>query len=554
LKGEGLPKPLEEISDIVHNMAVRIHVTEIHPELADQDSLCPSEKGLVLLRRFGFWSTVGFSCTTLATWEAILPLFTEGFVNGGPAGLVYGFLIAWAGSLSTFSVIGEMASLAPTAGGQYHWVFILAPRSSRRVLSYITGWLTTSAWVSTLAAGGFIAGTTIQGLIVLNCPSYVYEPFHGTAISWVVLFVAMCLNIVPGGTLPKIEVVVMILHVVTFFGILIPLIYLAPRRSPTDVFTTFINEGHWPFQSISFLIGLIGSVACFVGADATVHLSEEIQNAAHDVPWAIFGTILLNGGLGLAMLLALLFCMQDVDKALYAPTHYPYIEILRQGTGSAIGCTVMVSIVVALTMFATVGFLASTSRVTWSFARDQGFPFSRLISRVDKQTSYPVVAILVVTSTACLLFLINIGSTTVFNDVISLSVSGFYASYFIPSALLLWHRIRGDIALWEHPQRDTHDVSVPALKWGPWRVPDGFGIINNLVACVWMLTVIFWSFWPPATPTTPKTMNYSVLMTGATTMFSIVYYATWGRKTYRGPKKIESQAFKLHSIRELHDL
>ena len=30
-------------------------------------------------RRFGFLSMFGFSCTILTTWEATLPLFTEGF-------------------------------------------------------------------------------------------------------------------------------------------------------------------------------------------------------------------------------------------------------------------------------------------------------------------------------------------------------------------------------------------------------------------------------------------------------------------------------------------
>lgn len=29
--------------------------------------------------------------------------------------------------------------MAPTAGGQYHWVFLLAPPSHRRILSYVTG-------------------------------------------------------------------------------------------------------------------------------------------------------------------------------------------------------------------------------------------------------------------------------------------------------------------------------------------------------------------------------------------------------------------------------
>ena len=62
--------------------------------------------------------------------------------SGGPAGLIYGFLIIWLGNFSVFICIGELASAVPTAGGQYHWVSLLAPRSNKRFFSYITGmWL-----------------------------------------------------------------------------------------------------------------------------------------------------------------------------------------------------------------------------------------------------------------------------------------------------------------------------------------------------------------------------------------------------------------------------
>lgn len=59
--------------------------------------------------------------------------------SGGPAGLIYGFLLVLLGNISVFIVIGELSSAIPTAGGQYHWVSLLAPRSSKRFFSYVTG-------------------------------------------------------------------------------------------------------------------------------------------------------------------------------------------------------------------------------------------------------------------------------------------------------------------------------------------------------------------------------------------------------------------------------
>jgi choline transport protein len=37
-------------------------------------------------------------------------------LNGGTAGLVWGFFIVWLGYCTVFASIAEMASMAPTAG------------------------------------------------------------------------------------------------------------------------------------------------------------------------------------------------------------------------------------------------------------------------------------------------------------------------------------------------------------------------------------------------------------------------------------------------------
>lgn len=64
---------------------------------------------------------------------------------------------------------------------------------------------------------------------------------------------------------------------------------------------------------------------------------------------------------------------------------------------------------------------------------------------VEPRTHIPVVAVGVVTVIPALLALIYIGSATVFNDVVFLSASGFYGSYFILCSLLIWRRTTGQI-------------------------------------------------------------------------------------------------------------
>ena len=184
-----------------------------------------------------------------------------------------------------------------------------------------------------------------------------------------------------------------------------------------------------------------------------------------------------------------------------------------------------------------------------------------------------MVAIGLVTIIPALLALIYIGSSSIFEDVVSLSTSGLYASYFIPCSLLLWRRVTGQIKPYSSrdnegatspppPQNlssavetsDTDDEVVqPELSWGPWRVPGLLGTLNNAYACIYTVFVMFWSFWPPATPTAPSTMNYAVLMTGATILFSMVYYYVWGKKGYLGPlieREVRGLARKVGEVGE----
>ena len=48
----------------------------------------------------------------------------------------------------------------------------------------------------------------------------------------------------------------------------------------------------------------------------TFQMSEEIENAALNVPRAILTTMILNGATGFAMVIAVLFCLGDPEKVL----------------------------------------------------------------------------------------------------------------------------------------------------------------------------------------------------------------------------------------------
>lgn len=119
--------------------------------------------------------------------------------------------------------------------------------------------------MATLATGTIFVGGIIQGLIILNHPSYEPQPYHVTLLSFAVIFVAVFINTVVSSLLPIIEGFILIFHVLGFFAILITLVYMAPHGKASVVFTTSLNAGNWPTQGISYCVGFIGNVATFVG-------------------------------------------------------------------------------------------------------------------------------------------------------------------------------------------------------------------------------------------------------------------------------------------------
>jgi amino acid transporter len=189
---------------------------------------------------------------------------------------MYGYLIVWLGTVSVFMVLSELVSIAPTSGGQYHWVSMLAPRRLSKLLSYISGWLTLAGWLASLGSGCFLTGGLIQGLLILCQPdTYVPQNWHVTLLYWAVILFCVFINVAAGWLLPKFEGALLVLHILGFFAILIPLLVLGPKGDAKEVFTTFVNMGGWDSQGLSFCIGIMGSVFAFVGGDGPIHVSVE---------------------------------------------------------------------------------------------------------------------------------------------------------------------------------------------------------------------------------------------------------------------------------------
>lgn len=299
------------------------------------------------------------------------------------------------------------------------------------------------AWIAATATPAFLGATLLQGLFVLNDSSYRFERWHGTLLYFAIIALAIIVNIFLIKYLPFLETIILILHIGLFFALLVPLVYLAPQHSAAFVFTDFESHGGWESTGIAWCVGLLATAFPFTGYDGACHMSEEIEHAEMVLPRALITSVVLNGALGFGFLVALLFSMGDMRKALETPTGYPLIEIFYEVTKSKRATNAAICGIVASAVTAVFGLMASASRTTWAFSRDNGLPFSKHLNHVNQRRAIPINSILVTTAFLLFLGLINIGNTNAFLAIAGVATVALYFTYLMPITLLLMRRLRG---------------------------------------------------------------------------------------------------------------
>lgn len=375
------------------------------------------------------------------------------------------------------------------------------------------GWLCVLGWQTSCAATAYVAGTQIQGLLVLNYPNYVFEQWHGTLLTIAVAAFAVIFNTFFATKLPLIEGIVLLVHVCAFIGILVTLWVLAPL-SDRSVFTTFTNGG-WNTLGGSTLVGITSGILPLLGADAAVHMSEELRDAGKTLPKTMIWSTAINGALGWVMVITFCFCLGNVDEILSSPTGYPYIQVFYNATQSTSGATAMAVFVIFISMFSNLTIVATTSRQLYAFARDQAVPFSPWLSKVT--WDLPVNSIVVTFLTSVLLSLINLGSAAALNSITSLATNALLSSYICSIGCIIWRRVTKS--------------PLPSSKFSLGR----FGLAINIVSEIFLMIMFVLAFFPSVPYPSAAEMNWNILIYGVTVIFSLLYYLFYGRHKYVGP-------------------
>ncbi|KAG8424664.1 hypothetical protein J3458_001436 [Metarhizium acridum] len=470
-----------------------------------------------LVRHFRSWSMVSFVALATSAWELSLFGITPGLTDGGRPVLVYGFLWNFVGFVPVYLSMAEMASIAPIAGAQYHWVSEFAPDRYQKILSYMTGWTSTLAWQAGNAQGLFIVGSLIQSIITINDNTYSPANWHGTLLVMAITAIALCANVFTARLLPYWQNIVFVVHILAYFGFLAPVWVNAPRVDSSRVWSGFENNGGWPSLSLAILIGQLPGITGHVGVDTAAHMSEEVRDAAKSIPKVMLITFAINFTLTFVTLVTLSYHISNVTDALSDDTTYPAIYVLRRSM-SLPWLNFMLVVIVLLLMFGNLSYLTAVSRDLFAFARDRGIPFSWWISRVDEKRSIPTNACILSAGVSACLSLIYIGSPVAFYALTSLCIVSLLQCYSLSIGCMLYRRI-------------CHPETLPYAYFSLGR----YGVPINAVAVLTTSWGFFWCFWPQVYPVTAPGFNWASPIFVSALIIAMVYYASQGRHSYHGP-------------------
>lgn len=367
-----------------------------------------------------------------------------------------------------------------------------------------------------------------------------------------------------------------ILSLATFIVITIA----CPARSSTEinsknVWSHFVNgSGGWP-DGISFLTGLSTPQFMLSGLDATLHLAEECLEPERIVPKAVVVTVIVGFFTAFPFAIGIIYSFADVSASLDTPTgyalslhcarqrkttnasdRYPIYYIWEKATQSPAAATVFMAATFVVSCVALNAVHQTSSRLTWSFARDEALFFSRKLVSVSPSLGVPVYSVILDGVLVGLVGIVYVCSSTgecipsyrrrrqpltpdtAFNAFIGSTVMVAQISFAVPAALLLVRR--------------RSSTFLPPTR--PFKLPNVVGYVVNAMTIVWAIVITVFFCFPTSLPVTGGNMSmsnidpplcsstnecrldYAAVVLVVMLILGVINWFVYARKWYHGPR------------------
>lgn len=443
--------------------------------------------------------------------------------------MLYGMLAGGFGSFLIAMTLGEVCHILPLSGGQYHWMWVLAPPAHRRWLSYLTGWLACAGWIILTASAPYFAAS-----LTLNIISGFHPDYEQTAWQFWLVYMAFTLyaTIVSAFGARLFDIMNRVsmwssdASAITIFITLLSCAGSDHRlNSAKFVFTDHINQTGWP-DGVAWIIGLLQAQYALVGVDGATHLVGEVENAHINAPKAMVFASLLGSLHGFVVLIAIAATITDPFAIIDAGASAMQVAF-TQGIGNLAGGTALTVLALFTFMFNTPALLTGSSRVVQSFAVDRQMPLHRYLGHTSEKFETPVWAILFCTLIMTILGCLEFASDTTLAAILNSSVVLIQSSYLPTMVLVLMNRKHLHL-------HATHKTKYNlGSTWGP---------IVNFSALAYITVTSIFFFFPAFIPlTSPVDMNWTVAVVGVVLFLALVNYVLFARRGGSVPTEVRNK-------------
>ncbi|KAF7290835.1 Amino-acid permease BAT1 [Mycena indigotica] len=474
-----------------------------------------------LRRELGLMQNFGVSFSIISVITGIPSLFLYGLNTGGPAVMVWGWVVVSFFTSLVGLAMGEICSAHPTSGGPYFWAAMLSKPKGAPLASWVTGWFNLLGQVAVTTGISFACATFISTACTLKT-DFVPNEKTNIGIYAAVLIAQGTINTFGVNILGHLNNISVWWHAIGTFSLVVAILAKAPHHQSAEfVFKTFLDGtgdpgwGSRASHAYVVVIGILMSQYTITGFDASAHMTEETKNAAMSGSIGIIMAIGVSAVLGWFLILGLLFSIQDLDATLASPTGQPVTQIFLDTVGEN-GAIVLMVIVIGAMFFCGTFSVTSNSRMMFAFARDGGIPGHTFFNYVNTRWKSPIRTVWLACFLSFCLGLPSLGSSVAFAAATSIATIGLYISYGIPIAL---HII-------------NHDQFV--------RGPFHLGRLSYpiaIIAVLWILFISIAFILPQVNPVDSQTFNYSIVAVGIVITYSFGFWLLSARKWFTGPVK-----------------
>ncbi|KAH9975093.1 APC amino acid permease [Lactifluus volemus] len=478
-----------------------------------------------LKRDLGLLHNFGVSFSIISVITGIPSLFLFGLTTGGPAVMVWGWVVVAFFTMLVGLAMAEICSAHPTSGGPYFWAAMISKPQGAPFASWVTGWFNLLGLVAMTTGISFACANFISTAATIGT-NYQPNSRKTVGIYAAVLFIQGMINTFGVRILKYLNNVSVWWHALGTTSLIIAILAAAPKhQSDKFVFRTFIDgtgvDGiGWSQRASPAYVALIGILMAqytLTGFDASAHMTEETRNAARSGPIGIVTSIGVSAVLGWFLILGLVFSIQDYSTTIASPSGQPVTQIFLDTVGEKGAIVLMVIVIGAMFLCGTFS-ITSNSRMMYAFSRDGAIPGSKFLNKVDGRWRSPIRTVWLSCTLSLILALPSLGSSVAFAAATSIATIGLYISYGIPIALRV--------------------IYADRFVRGPFHL-GAFSYPIAIVAVLWIALISIVFCLPQLNPVNAQTLNYAPVAVGIVLTYALVFWLLSARTWFTGPVRQE---------------